>query len=79
MGQLFECVLFTASLAKVRPIPYPTPSPSFLLPSPTSNPDLSQAFVKVGKAVFMVTGSHPDGTDTGPVHTARLKGFWLPW
>lgn len=60
MGQLFECVLFTASLAKVRPAPRrrlpavtPTPPPSIPPPS------CQEPFVKVEEAIFAVTGSHP--------------------
>lgn len=53
MGQLFECVLFTASLAKVGPAPSPE------CPAPPPLPPVKQPFVKVGEAVSMVTGSHP--------------------
>lgn len=65
MGQLFECVLFTASLAKVRPAscilhPYcrlpavnPTSTPS-TTPQAAKNP-----LLKVEGAIFTVTGSHP--------------------
>lgn len=54
MGQLFECVLFTASLAKVGRAPSPQSQP--LQPCPLS---VNRPFVKVGEAVSMVTGFHP--------------------
>lgn len=40
MGQLFECVLFTASLAKVRPAPARAPRPS--APTPVCHTALRQ-------------------------------------
>lgn len=46
MGQLFECVLFTASLAKVRPAPAPSPQP--LHPTPVRQ----TAFWKGGGSCF---------------------------
>lgn len=62
MGQLFECVLFTASLAKVRPafcVLHPAPSRHPSLSTLHYPPSYQEPFVKVEEAIFTVTGSHP--------------------
>lgn len=65
MGQLFECVLFTASLAKVRPetcvlLPgAPSPHPNLSALHHHHPPSCQEPFVKVEGAIFTVTGSHP--------------------
>lgn len=53
MGQLFECVLFTASLAKVGP------AASSIQPFHPCPLSVKLPSAKVRGAVSMVTGSHP--------------------
>ena len=71
MGQLFECVLFTASLAKVGPAPdAQSPAP------PPLPPSIRLPFVKVGEAVSMVTGSHPRWGRCGPRAQHPPERLW---
>lgn len=76
MGQLFECVLFTASLAKVSLAPSPELSAPNSLSAPT--PCLSNSPLLRWRKLFLWRHiPTPDGMDAGHVRSASLKGFWV--